>query len=230
MQPTIIAFLSHLKAERNASPHTLRSYEDDLEQFCQFLAESYAVEPDQVDPLGVDAKRLRRYSAWLTGRSYAATTVARRLASLRSFYRFQRRQGVMTDDPTGGLRNPKQPQRLPRLLRVDEVIGLLDSLPVDSDFGIRDRAMFETLYGGDCASVNWSVSTEMISIRNKDFCEFEGRDVANGSVRWGRWRSCGFSAGPRFGAPSELTSPPCFSIALAPGSPQGASGDCSMNT
>jgi integrase/recombinase XerC len=145
---TVVAFLNYLKIERNASPHTLRCYEDDLAGFSRFLAESYAIDLDQVDPTVIDAKRLRRYSAWLTGQDYAASTVARRLASLRSFYRYQRRQGVMTSDPAGGLRNPKQPHRLPRLLRVDQVVQLLDSMAVDSPFGVRDRAMFETLYGG----------------------------------------------------------------------------------
>ncbi len=148
MHPTVIAFLNHLKNERNASPHTLRCYEDDLAGFGQFLAQSLAIDLDQVDPIEVDSRRLRRYSSWLSGRGYAASTVARKLASLRSFYRFQRRQGVMTNDPAGGLRNPKQPQRLPSLLRVDQVVQLLDSMAVDTPFGVRDRAMFETLYGG----------------------------------------------------------------------------------
>ncbi|MGC8641814.1 MAG: tyrosine-type recombinase/integrase, partial [Isosphaeraceae bacterium] len=55
--------------------------------------------------------------------------------------------GTLSGDPTSGLHNPKQPKRLPRLLRVDQVIGLLDSVPVDSVLGIRDRALLETLYG-----------------------------------------------------------------------------------
>jgi integrase/recombinase XerC len=145
MHPTITAFLDHLRNERNASAHTIRCYEDDLMQFCQFLAETRRAE---ADPSAADARWLRRYSAWLNGRGYAASTVARRLASLRSFYRYQRRQGVVTADPSGGLRNPKQPRRLPRLLRVEDVIRLLDGIPTGEALGVRDRAMFETLYGG----------------------------------------------------------------------------------
>jgi integrase/recombinase XerC len=148
VHPTVVAFLNHLKNERNASLHTLRCYQDDLAGFTSFLAGMLAIEIDQIDPTDVDPRRLRRYSAWMTSQGYAASTVARKLASLRSFYRFQRRQGVMTNDPAGGLRNPKQPQRLPRLLRVDQVVQLLDTMAVDSAFGVRDRAMFETLYGG----------------------------------------------------------------------------------
>ncbi len=145
MHPTIANFLGHLKTERQSSPHTLRCYEDDLTQFHQYLIEATG---EGADPTSVDAKRLRNYSAWLSGRDYAPSTIARRLASLRSFYRYQRRQGVMTSDPVGGLRNPKQPRRLPKLFRVEEVIGLLDSIPTADAAGVRDRAMFETLYGG----------------------------------------------------------------------------------
>jgi integrase/recombinase XerC len=85
---------------------------------------------------------------WLAGRGYAPSTIARRLASLRSFYKYQRRQGQLTVDPSAPLRNPKQPQRLPRLLRVEDVIQLLDGIPTDTPLGVRDRAMYETLYGG----------------------------------------------------------------------------------
>ena len=55
---------------------------------------------------------------------------------------------MMVNDPSSGIRNPKQPKRLPRLLRVDDVIRLLDAVPVDTPLGMRDRAMLETLYGG----------------------------------------------------------------------------------
>ncbi len=148
MHPTVTAFLHHLTTERNASSNTIRSYEDDLLQFCVFLEETKSKNPGEPDPTVVDAKRLRRYSAWLSGKGYAASTVARRLASLRSYYRYQRRQGMMTGDPACGLRNPKQPKRLPKLLKVEDVIKLLDRLPTETALGVRDRAMFETLYGG----------------------------------------------------------------------------------
>jgi integrase/recombinase XerC len=148
VNPTVLAFLHHLRTERNSSPHTLRSYENDLALFLEFLAEVQGVDISLADPMAVDSKRLRRYSAWLSGRQYAASTVARRLASLRSFFRYHRRQGTLSGDPAGGLRNPKQPKRLPKLLRVDEIVAFLDQLPTETALGVRDRAMFETLYGG----------------------------------------------------------------------------------
>jgi integrase/recombinase XerC len=145
MHHSVTAFIDHLRTERQASTHTLRSYEDDLVLYSNYLAEIHG---PAADPSAVDSIRLRRYSAWLTGRGYASSTVARRLASLRSFFRFLRREGLVASDPSAGLRNPKQARRLPRLLRVDEVIRLLEGVPVDTAPGIRDRAMLETLYGG----------------------------------------------------------------------------------
>jgi len=145
MDVSVEAFLHHLKAERRGSAHTIRSYQQDLGLYCRYLREFVG---EGADPTAVDSLRLRRYSAWLTGQGYAASTVARRLASLRSFFRYLRRQGLVASDPSAGLRNPKQARRLPRLLRVDEVIRLLDAIPGDTSPSVRDRAMLETLYGG----------------------------------------------------------------------------------
>ncbi|WP_435019734.1 tyrosine recombinase XerC [Tundrisphaera sp. TA3] len=146
MHPSVAAFLDHLRIERDASPHTLRCYRDDLALFQEFLDGDRREEP--ADPTGVGPRKLRDYSAWLSGRGHAPSTIARRLASLRSFFRFQRRRGVMAADPSAGLRNPKQSQRLPSLLGSEDVIRLLDAIPTGGKAGVRDRAMFEVLYGG----------------------------------------------------------------------------------
>ncbi len=144
--PAVVGFLDYLRVERQASVHTLRSYREDLDRFCTYLAD--VEKTDGCDPSAADPKRLRGYSAWLTTQGAAPGTVARRLASLRSFFRHQRRLGLVEGDPTAGLRNPKQPRRLPRPLRADHVIGLLESIPTAEFLGVRDRALFETLYGG----------------------------------------------------------------------------------
>jgi integrase/recombinase XerC len=197
MHPTVTAFLDHLKVERNASAHTIRSYTDDLALFGRFLEETQG---EGADPTAVDSRRLRRYSAWLNGKGYAASTIARRLASLRSFFRYQRRQGVVTSDPAGGLRNPRQPRRLPRLLRVDEVIRLLDAIATAEPSGVRDRAMFETLYGGglrvgelvglDLDDID--IEEEMVRVRGKGrrerLCPV-GRMAALWLSRWVALRS-----------------------------------------
>jgi len=172
LHPTIVNFLDHLRTERNSSNHTIRSYAADLDQFHHYLVETIG---EAADPTTLDAKRVRGYSAWLSGRSYAPSTVARRLACLRSYYRYLRRGGVMTSDPVGGLRNPKQPKRLPKLLSVEKVIQLLDSIPVDDLPGIRDRAILETLYGaglrvGELVGIDLAdldPETELVRVRGK---------------------------------------------------------------
>jgi len=145
MDVSASGFLNYLKIERRASEHTIRSYEHDLGLYCRYVSETQG---EGTDPVSADPTRLRRYSAWLTGQGYAASTVARRLACLRSFFRYLRRRGSLAADPSAGLRNPKQPRRLPRLLRIDQVIRLLDVVPTDTPPGVRDRTMLETLYGG----------------------------------------------------------------------------------
>lgn len=139
------AFLEHLKRERRASPHTLRSYATDLDTFARYLAQSAGTVPD---PQALDGKRLRGFSAWMSSQSYSPSTIARRLACVRAFYKFLRRSGEVSGDPTAAMRNPKQPKRLPRLLPVEVVNRLLDTIDVATPLGIRDRALFETLYGG----------------------------------------------------------------------------------
>lgn len=193
MHPSVTAFLAHLRVERNASPHTLRSYEDDLTQFCAYLGE---VQGPEAEPTTADARRLRGYAAWLGGRGYAASTVARRLASLRTFFRYQRRQGVVTSDPAAALRNPKQPRRLPHPLRVEDVIRLLEAIPTADAFGVRDRALFETLYGGglrvsELVGLDWAdVDTEAALVRVRG----KGRrerlcPVGDEAIGWlSRWR------------------------------------------
>jgi integrase/recombinase XerC len=151
-------------------------------QFETFLAESLGVEPADVDPNSVAPKRLRRYSAWLASRGYAPGTIARRLASLRSFYKYQRRRGAIASDPSAVLRNPKQPKRLPKLLRVDEVVRLLDGLPLDTALDVRDRAMFETLYGGGLRV------SELVGLNLDDFDQEQGLVLVRGKGR--RERLC----------------------------------------
>lgn len=172
MHPSVKGFIEYLKTERRASSHTIRSYEDDLALYCGYLAEALG---EGADPTGSDAMRLRRYAAWLSSRGYAPSTMARRLASLRSYFRYLRREGVITADPSAGLRNPKQGKRLPRLLRVDEVIRLLEAVPLETAAGVRDRAMLEVLYGGGLRVSelvglelgDLDVDTDLVRVRGK---------------------------------------------------------------
>jgi integrase/recombinase XerC len=135
------AFLRYLAVERAASPHTLRSYRTDLADCGAFLAAR------SLGPLlEADARTLRAYLADLHERGLARTSVARRLATLRSFYRFAMRRGRARVNPARELASPKLPRRLPNYLPIDEAEALWRAPMARTAAGARDRAMLEVLY------------------------------------------------------------------------------------
>ena len=140
----IKAFLEYLRVERNASALTRKSYREDLAVFSQFLRERCGEGPVDLDRLTMLV--LRGYVAGLHEQGYAKTTIARRLASLRSFFRFACRQGWVQTNPAKALRTPRLPRRLPHCLSTDDLGRLLEAPPADDRFGLRDRAILETLY------------------------------------------------------------------------------------
>src|SRR5213082_1190279 len=105
MQQALAEFLRHLGVEKNASPHTVKSYREDLSQALEFFRGKLG---DGATPSQLTTRLLRAYLAWLHEQGYAKTTVARRVAALRSWCRFLCRQGVLTANPTDGLRGPRQ--------------------------------------------------------------------------------------------------------------------------
>ncbi len=132
-----------MKSERGASPHTLAAYRRDLEGFAEFVEER---RPGAV-PDDVDIVLVRAYLGELHGQ-VAASTIARKLSALRSFYRFLNRRGLCCVDPASLLRSPKLRQPLPRFLPVDEAKRLMEGSEGDEARALRDRAMLEVLYGG----------------------------------------------------------------------------------
>lgn len=145
MHAAIASFLEYLKCERGSSAHTLRSYQNDLALFEQYVAQHLG---EDSDPTQLDARRVRAFSAWLSAQGYASSTVARRLACVRSFFKFHRRNGSVSSNPAATLRNPRQPRRLPKPLPVEAILQFLDSISTVDLLGLRDRTMFEVLYGG----------------------------------------------------------------------------------
>jgi site-specific recombinase XerD len=125
---------------RGAAERTRRAYGVDLGQLALWCSAS-GVEPDAVDyPV------LRRYAAQLAGRGAGPRTVARKLAAIRSFYKSMVEQGEMRANPADLLPAPKQPQRLPRTLKAEDVAALLNRIPATTPLELRDRAMFELAY------------------------------------------------------------------------------------
>jgi len=135
------SFLEYLAVERGASPHTLRSYRTDLTEFSRFLAE------EAVGGLAeADSRAVRAYLARLHQRRLSKATVARKLAAVRSCFRFMARRGVVEGNPARQVRSPRLGRRLPSFLPKDETTQLLDAAPGPGAAGARDRALVELLY------------------------------------------------------------------------------------
>ncbi len=144
MQSSIARFLQHLVVERNASNLTIKSYREDLAHLVNYLSQSYGGAAPQ--PSAISTADLRGYVSGMHEAGYAKTTVSRRLASLRSFFRFGQREGWMSTNPAKPLRNPRKPRSLPHFLSTEEIGRLLEA-PLEHDrHGVRDRAILETLY------------------------------------------------------------------------------------
>jgi integrase/recombinase XerC len=141
MDAAVGSFLEYLGVERGASPHTLRSYAADLTEFTRFLAdEKIGGLPD------ADTRAVRAYVARLHQRRLSKATIARKLAAVRSCFRFLARRGALPANPARQVRSPRLGRRLPSFLPVDEATLLLNAPPEPSAAGARDRALLELLY------------------------------------------------------------------------------------
>lgn len=154
MDKRLDAFLDHLRLVRAASEHTLRSYASDLAGFFEFAGEAGAP---------VDQVLIRRYLAHLHKQGMAKATIARKIAALRSFFRYLVKRQVLEMDPTEGIRTPRQPRLLPRVMREETVEALMLAPDPRTSAGKRDRAILETLY-----ATGLRVG-ELLSLRVRDF-------------------------------------------------------------
>jgi integrase/recombinase XerC len=144
LETGLAEFLTHLGLEKNASDKTVKSYREDLTQALKFARER--LKKPRVDPADWTTRLLRSFVAWLHEQKYAKSTIARRLAALRSFGKYLCRAGVLEQNPAQSLRAPRQEKRLPHFLTLADIHKLL-AAPPDTDWaGRRDRAMLETLY------------------------------------------------------------------------------------
>jgi integrase/recombinase XerC len=137
-------FLQFLRVERNASAYTIKSYREDPAALADYLAEAHGGQCPA--PGDVTVLELRGYVAALHEAQYAKTTIARRLASMRSFFRFGQREGWTKTNPAKPLRNPRKGRTLPHFLSAEDIGRLLMVPPAESPMGRRDRAILETMY------------------------------------------------------------------------------------
>lgn len=141
MENLVDEFLTYLRANKNYSPKTIESYGLDLAQFLGFLHEH------SISGFGdVDHLHIRDYLAKMKAVSYAKTTIGRKLACIRSFYKYLCRQGYLEKNPVIGVTTPKREKRLPQFLYQNEMDDLLSLPDQSTPLGIRNLAIFELLY------------------------------------------------------------------------------------
>jgi integrase/recombinase XerC len=168
--PLVKQFLEYLRHEKHFSDYTIKSYGADLIQFGQFLTGEIGQLAAAKDGVPLDDKQLkcepltiREFLAYLYAQNYTKSTTARKLATLRSFYKFLIRRGVVSVNPLSTIRTPKQEKRLPKCLDLEQVQKLLDA-PGDADIlSARDKAMLEVLYSSGIR-VSELVELEMTDI------------------------------------------------------------------
>jgi integrase/recombinase XerC len=140
------AFLRFLALNRNASAHTVRAYESDLTQFIGYAAAQADVKKRDVRPSQLDREALRGFLGQLHKQGLSRATAARKLAAVRTFLRYLRREEVIEDDPGGLIATPKRDIRMPAHLSEAEMTALLDAPVGDTPLSRRDRAILELFY------------------------------------------------------------------------------------
>lgn len=142
MTSPLASFLRSLGVERNASEHTVKAYREDLTQAIGYFTTQLGKD---VDVKKVSVRHVRAFLAYLHDQGYSKTTISRRLAALRSWFKFLCREGTLTTNPADAVRGPRKDKRLPKFL-TEEAVTTLCATPDASTLGVRDRAMLEVIY------------------------------------------------------------------------------------
>jgi integrase/recombinase XerC len=146
MKEQVEAFLEHLRLNENASINTVRAYESDLSQFLHFLPESGGRRRTDLEPSDFDHQQIRGFLSELHRRGNSRSSAARKLAAIRTFGRYLRREGLLKGDPAALVGTPKREQRLPAHLGEAEMVRLLEMPNTSEPLGRRDRAILELFY------------------------------------------------------------------------------------
>ncbi len=147
MKNEIRDFLDYLTYERNGSINTVGAYRDDLESFLGFLCNQYfTMARDQLDLRRVDHLAVRSYLAHLAKKKLSRSSIARHLSALRSFFKYQMREGSVEANPARGVATPRREKRLPSVLQTSDIATLFEIPDLSTPLGIRDRAWLELLY------------------------------------------------------------------------------------
>ncbi|MBV0895172.1 site-specific tyrosine recombinase XerD [Microbacterium sp. NC79] len=164
-------YLRHITIERGLSAHTVAAYQRDLSLYVAWLADRNITDIAELTPTLVADFGAERASA---EPAPAATSLARLQSSVRGLHRYLVREGHTADDPTGRLKPPKAPQRLPKALTITQVEQLLAAPSPDEPLGIRDRALLELLYATG-ARVSEAISLDVDDLAHGDILRLRGK-------------------------------------------------------
>jgi integrase/recombinase XerD len=165
------SYLRHVTIERGLSEHTVAAYRRDLDGYVTWLTDAGISETSEVTP-HVISRFIEERSA--EDPPPAATSLARLQSSVRGWHRYLAREGIEQDDPSGRLRPPKAPRRLPKALTIDQVERLLQAPSADEPIGIRDRALLELLYATG-ARVSEAVGLDVDDLAHGDVLRLRGK-------------------------------------------------------
>src|SRR5688500_594028 len=140
------AFLQYLELNRNASAHTVSAYGSDLDQFLSHVAEMSGAKASELEPSALNRAAIRSFLASLHTHGQSRASAARKLAAVRSFLKYLRREEIIDEDPGALVATPKREVRMPAHLSEEEMSRLLDAPLDDGPLGLRDRAILELFY------------------------------------------------------------------------------------
>ncbi|AZH79086.1 tyrosine recombinase XerD [Microbacterium sp. Y-01] len=171
LERALDAYLRHVTVERGLSAHTIAAYRRDLEGYRAWLDAEGITDTAEVTPAVIDRFVAERASAEPPP---ASTSLARLQSSVRGWHRFLAREGIEADDPSGRLRPPKAPRRLPKALTIDQVERLLAAPSAEEPLGIRDRALLELLYATG-ARVSEAIGLDVDDLSHGDVLRLRGK-------------------------------------------------------
>ncbi len=169
MKRQISDFLVYIRKERHYSPNTVRSYEDDLRQFSEFLTRYFS--PRTFELCKVDHTVIRKFLGDLLEQGMQKRSVARKLAAVRAWFRYLSKRGDISMNPTLNIVSPKLPKKLPIFLPEPSIARMMELPDAGTDTGKRDRAVLELLYGTGIRL------TELVELTTSQL------DLASGTVR-----------------------------------------------
>ena len=145
MKEHINSYISFLKNEKNYSNNTIISYKNDLLQLLNYLKEYKIIKRDSIKY--IDRSIMRKYIVYLKKCDYSVRSICRKISTIRSFFKFLSREGIVDINPTINLITPKINKKLPSFLYLEEINKLIETPSGHTILGIRDRAILELLYG-----------------------------------------------------------------------------------